>query len=79
MLEHPYRIVPNDIVLEQNRNYRLIVEAGSKWHSLRVYDFFDKDVDIILPPHGRAEMLVKPIRPGVIVISDTRYMVETPS
>ena len=79
MLEHPYRIVPNDIVLEQNTTYRLIVEAGSKWHSLRIYDFFDKNVDLILPPHGRADLLVKPIRPGTIVISDPRYMVQTPS
>ena len=32
MLERPYRIVPNDIVLIQNRQYRLIIQAGEEWH-----------------------------------------------
>ena len=77
MLERPYRIVPNDIVLEQNKLYRLVIEAGSEWHTFRLSGFFDKDLNFELPPGSQAEALVRPLRPGIAEINDPRYFVRS--
>ena len=74
MLERPYRIIPNDIVLKRGRSYRLIIEANEEWHH------FASDIlvqDIHLPPHGQAEVLVQPRQLGVYPISDRRHIPES--
>ena len=73
MLERPYRIIPNDIVLKRGRSYRLIIEANEEWHQ------FDSDIlhGINLPPHGQAEVLVQPRRLGVYPIYDRRHIPES--
>ena len=77
MLERPYRIEPNDIVLEQNRPYQFIVQAGTEWHTLRIFDYFDVDINLVIPPGGQAQVLARPKRPGIVVINDPRYIVES--
>ena len=74
MLERPYRIVPNDIVLRQNRPYRLIIQAGEEWHQ------FATDVlsqNLLLPPGGEAEFLVQPQQLGVFPIYNNRRIQES--
>ena len=74
MLERPYRIVPNDIVLIKNRQYRLIIQAGGEWHhfSTRVLS-----QDVVLPPDGEAEILVQPRQLGVFPIYNSRRIQES--
>ena len=74
MLERPYRIIPNDIVLIQNRPYRLIIQAGEEWHQ------FAADVlsqDVLLPPGGEAEILEQPQQLGVFPIYNNRRIQES--
>ena len=71
MLERPYRIVPNDIVLKRGRSYRLIIEANEEWQH------FASGVltyDINLPPNGQAEVLLQPQQLGVFPIVNHRHI-----
>ena len=74
MLERPYRIIPNDIVLKRGRSYRLVIEANEEWQH------FTSGVltyDINLPPHGQAEVLLQPQQLGVFPISNHRHIPES--
>ena len=74
LLEHPYRVVPNDIVLEQNSLYRFIVQAGNEWHGFRVPAV---GLGFEIPPGGQGDKLVRPSEPGVFPIVNWRRMPES--
>ena len=74
MLERPYRIVPNDIVLIQNRQYRLIIQAGEEWHQFATEVLSQ---DVLLPPGGEAEILVQPQLLGIFPIHNNRRIQES--
>lgn len=76
MLERPYRIVPNDIVIRQNRPYQLVIQAGAEWHH------FSSELlkeDIHLPPGGEARVLLQTDRLGVFSVGDHRHIPESPT
>ena len=70
--ERPYRIVPNDIVLRQNRWYRFVIQAGSEWHSFRVVLGKDKRVDYEIPPGEQKAPLVYTTNSGVFIMQNWR-------
>ena len=74
LLEHPYRVVPNDIVLEQNSLYRFIVQAGNEWHGFRVHAV---GLGFEIPPGGQGDKLVRPTEPGVFPLVNWRRMPES--
>ena len=74
MLERPYRIIPNDIVLIQNRPYRLIIQAGEEWHQFATEVLSQ---DVLLPPGGEAEILVQPQLLGIFPIHNNRRIQES--
>ena len=74
MLERPYRIIPNDIVLIQNRQYRLIIQAGEEWHQFATEVLSQ---DVLLPPGGEAEILVQPQLLGIFPIHNNRRIQES--
>ena len=69
MLEQPFRIVPNDIVLQQNRSYRLIIQADNEWRNFTVSGL---GVEVDIPPNGEAIVDVQPESTGVFPIADQR-------
>ena len=74
LLEHPYRVVPNDIVLEENSQYRLIVQAGNETHGFRVLPL---GLDYEIPPGGQIDVVVRPLEPGIFPIENWRRMPES--
>ena len=74
LLEKPYRVIPNDVVLVVNREYRLLIQAGNEWHAFRVPEL---EVDFDIPPGGQAEVLVRPLKVGVLEIVNQRRMPES--
>ena len=75
MLERPYRIEPNDIILRENRAYTLVIEAGREWHQFVIWDLLQDHVHI--PPGGRAEVSLTPEAVGVFLIQDLRHLEES--
>ncbi len=74
MLERPYRIVPNDIVLRLNRPYRLVIQANDEWQHFASHVLSQ---DIHLPPYGQAEVLLQPREVGVFTIENNRNLSES--
>ena len=74
LLEHPYRVVPNDVVLEQDTQYRLIVQAGNATHGFRVLPL---GLNYEIPPGGQIDVLVRPLEPGIFPIVNWRRMPES--
>ncbi len=80
LLERPYRIVPGDIVLEQNRWYQFVLTTGSEWHSFAVEGVGPRRVvgvgariDYIIPPGGKVETLVHTTNIGEFTMLDWRH------
>ncbi len=69
--ERPYRIVPSDIVLRQNRWYRFVIQAGSEWHSFRVLGMGMR-VDYEIPPGEQKAPLVHTTNSGVFIMENWR-------
>ena len=74
VLDRPYRIVPNDIVLIRNRSYRLILQAHNDWLQFSVGILSH---DLLIPPNGEAETIVQPKVLGIYAISNVRHLPET--
>ena len=70
--ERPYRIVPSDIVLRQNRWYRFVIQAGSEWHSFRVLGMGMR-VDYEIPPGEQKAPLVHTTNSGVFRMVNWRH------
>ena len=74
MLERPYRIVPNDIVLRQNRPYQLVIQAGAEWHQFTT-ELLDQDIH--LPPGGEVTVSLQTGKVGVFTIGNHRHIPES--
>ena len=74
VLERPYRIVPNNIVLHKNRTYELVITAGNEWHLL-ASELLNED--LLLPPGSQHSVLLRPDRLGVFTIADHRKIRES--
>ena len=72
LLERPYRIVPSNIVLKQNRWYKFIITAGNEWHSFRV-NRMGMLLDYEIPPGGEKGPLVHTTNAGVFPMVDWRH------
>ena len=72
LLEHPYRIIPSNIVLRQNRWYEFNITAGNEWHSLRIKGM-GAMVDYEIPPGGEKAPLVHTTNVGVFDMVDRRH------
>ncbi len=73
MLERPYRIVPNDIILRQGQLYQLVIRSGNEWHQFRADPL---GLDITIPPEGEAIVELRPERVGVFRLKDERKVPE---
>ena len=76
LLDSPYRMVPRDIVLRQNRWYRFIVSADSKWQTFRVNNLGMSIVHEI-PPGGEVEFVFQATRAGVFIVENWRRIQES--
>ena len=74
LLERPYRIVPSNIVLRQNRWYRFVITAGNQWHAFRVVNMGVR-VEYEIPPGGEVDALVHTTNAGVFTIRNYRHTV----
>ena len=74
MLERPYRIVPNDIVLRQNQPYQFIIQTDKEWHHFTT-NLMKEDLHI--PPGGQATILIQTDRLGVFPMEDHRHIPES--
>ena len=72
MLEHPYRIIPSNIVLRQNRWYKFNITAGNEWHALRIKGM-GATVNYEIPPGGEKGPLVHATNVGVFEMLDIRH------
>ncbi len=76
LLDRPYRMVPSDIVLRQNRWYRFIVSAEEEWQTFRVNDLGASIVHEI-PPGGEVEFVFQATRAGVFIVENWRRIQES--
>ena len=74
MLERPYRIVPNDIVLRQNQPYQFNIQTDKEWHHFTT-NLLKEDLHI--PPGGQATILLQTNRLGVFPMEDHRHIPES--
>ena len=74
LLEHPYRVVPNDIVINQHIEYRFIIRGGNEWHTFNVPAI---GLSFDIPPGGKAEQVVRPQSVGIFPIVNLRRMPES--
>ena len=72
LLEHPHRVIPNNIVLRQNRWYKFIITTGNDWHSFKIRGM-GMTVDYEIPPGGEKAPLVHTTNVGVFDIEDGRH------
>jgi glucose/arabinose dehydrogenase len=71
MQEMPYRVSPSNIVLKQNRRYKLVIRAGNEWHSFRVVRL---GMDYDIPPGGQIEAYLDALYTGVYTVENWRHM-----
>ena len=64
LLERPWRMIPSDIVLRQNRWYAFVITAGEEWHSFVVRGMGTM-VDYEIPPGGEIAPWVHTTNAGV--------------
>ena len=76
MLERPYRMVPSNIVLRQNRWYKFVITAGEEWHAFRVLGMGMR-VEYEIPPGGEKSPLVHTTNSGVFVVENWRRIPES--
>ena len=76
LLDNPYRMVPRDIILRQNRWYRFIVSAEGEWQTFRVNDLGTWIVHEI-PPGGEVEFVFQATRAGVFIVENWRRIQES--
>ena len=80
LLEHPYRVVPENLVLVHNRWYQLEITTGNEWHSFAVAGVgdsavggLDVKIDYDIPPGGVLDILVHTYNTGEFSIEDRRH------
>ena len=74
MLENPYRIEPNDIVVKQNQPYLLAIQAGNEWHQFSIDEF---GLNIVVPPGGQGTLDLLADRIGAFRIRNLRKIPES--
>lgn len=77
LLERPYRMIPQDIVLRQNRWYQFVITAGEEWHAFTVHGLGDR-LSYEIPPGGEKAHLVHTTNAGVFVVENWRRLPESP-
>ena len=75
LLERPWRMIPSDIVLRQNRWY-FVITAGEEWHSFVVRGMGTR-VDYEIPPGGEIAPWVHTTNAGVFVVENWRRIQES--
>ena len=76
LLERPWRMIPSDIVLRQNRWYEFVITAGEEWHSFVVLGMGTR-VDYEIPPGGERAPWVHTTNAGVFVVENWRRIQES--
>ena len=76
LLERPYRMVPSNIVLRQNRWYKFFVTAGEEWHAFKVFGIGQR-ITYEIPPGGEIGPLIHAANSGVFVVENWRRMPES--
>ena len=76
LLERPWRMIPSDIVLRQNRWYEFVITAGEEWHSFVVHGMGTR-VDYEIPPGGEKAPWVHTTNAGVFVVENWRRIQES--
>ena len=82
ILDHPYRMIPANVVLVQNRWYQLEVTTESEWHSFAVVGEganavvgVGTRIDYEIPPGGKLETLFHTTNIGTFTIEDSRHRI----
>ena len=76
LLERPWRMIPSDIVLRQNRWYAFVITAGEEWHSFVVRGMGTR-VDYEIPPGGEIAPWVHTTNAGVFEVENWRRIQES--
>ena len=76
LLERPWRMIPSDIVLRQNRWYEFVITAGEEWHSFVVHGMGSR-VDYEIPPGGEKAPWVHTTNAGVFEVENWRRIQES--
>ena len=76
LLERPWRMIPSDIVLRQNRWYEFVITAGEEWHSFVVLGMGTRVVYEI-PPGGEIAPWVHTTNAGVFEVENRRRIQES--
>ena len=76
LLERPWRMIPSDIVLRQNRWYEFVITGGEEWHSFAVYGMGTR-VKYEIPPGGEKAPWVHTTNAGVFVVENWRRIQES--